>query len=255
MIDKQKNTKLVYLDVETAPNVSYTWGMYEQNVIAFQQEWYMLSFSWKWEGGRSKVRGLDDYKTFKKDKSDDKELVREIWNILDSADIVVGHNIDRFDIRKINARFLHHGFNLPSTYKTIDTLKIARKMFMLNSNKLDHIARLLGLGKKVTTGGFDLWLGCMAGEKKAWRLMKKYNRQDVDLTDSVYKKLRPYITSHVNRNLLDGTTHNCPSCSSSNVQKRGYSITRVGKYQRWQCQDCSAWSQGEKINKDKIELR
>jgi DNA polymerase elongation subunit (family B) len=216
---------------------------------------YMLSFSYKWEGGKTEVRGLPDYASFKKDKTNDKEMVAELWKVMDEADIIIGHNIDRFDIRKINSRFLLHGLGLPSTYKTVDTLKVARKMFMLNSNKLNFLANYLGLGSKVDTGGFQLWLDCMAGDSRAWKLMKKYNKQDVDLTQAVYKKLRPFITNHANINVLQGTTHNCNSCGSSHVQKRGWMITKTGKYQRYQCQECASWSTGERIKTDKVVLK
>ena len=41
----------------------------------------------------------------------------------------------------------------PSPYKTIDTLKIARKYFGFNSSKLDDLGRVLGAGEKVRHGG------------------------------------------------------------------------------------------------------
>lgn len=214
-----------------------------------------MSFAYKWDGGTTKVRALPDYDTYKTDRTDDRELVEELWHLLDRADVLCGHNIDRFDIRKINARFLYHGLTLPSSYKTVDTLKVARKMFMLNSNKLDHIGKLLGIGKKVDTGGFGLWLDCMAGKASAWKLMKEYNKHDVDLTEAVYLAMRPFITNHPNANLYNGTNHSCASCGSNNLQKRGYLVTKVAKYQRWSCQDCGSWSTGEKIVHDKVYLK
>lgn len=247
---------IVYLDIENSPNISYTWqGMYEIDVIAFKEEWHMMSFSYKYEGKTTQVKALPDYSLYKKEPNNDRELVKELWSILDGADIVIGHNVDRFDIRKINSRFLYHGLSLPSTYKTVDTLKVARKMFMLNSNKLDHLAKHLGIGTKVDTGGFQLWLDCMAGNRGAWALMKKYNKHDVDLTEKVYKKLRPFTTNHPNLNVIQNTTHNCSSCGASHIQKRGYLITKTGKYQRYQCQSCASWSTGEKIKQDKIILK
>lgn len=253
---KIKNkVRKVYLDIENAPNLGFTWGKYEQDVIEFAKEWYIISFAYKFEGKSTQVRALPDYKTYSKDKTDDRELVAELWKVLDSADIIIGHNIDRFDIRKINARFLYHGLPLPSSYKTVDTLKVARKMFLLNSNKLDHVAKLLKIGTKVDTGGFSLWVQCMAGVKSAWSQMKKYNKHDVDLTETVYKKFRPFIANHPNENIYNGTTNHCPSCHSNHLQARGYAITSVGKYQRYQCQDCASWSQGERIKQDKVTIK
>jgi DNA polymerase elongation subunit (family B) len=250
----KNKTKILYLDIENSPNLSYTWGKYDQDVIDFKQEWYIMSFAYKWDGEKVRVAALPDYKAYKKDRTDDAELVEDLWHLLDEADVVIGHNVDRFDLRKINTRFLAHGLTLPSSYKTVDTLKVARKMFLMNSNKLDHLAKYLGLGEKVHTGGFSLWLECMGGDMKAWAKMKLYNQHDVTLTEKVYKKLLPFITNHPNTNLYNGTTHNCPSCGSSKVQKRGHSVTRVGKRDRFQCQSCGSWSQGE-IIKTEVALR
>lgn len=251
---KKPKARVLYLDIENSPNLSYTWGKYEQDVIEFEKEWYVMSFAYKWNEEKTKVRCLADYATYGLDTEDDGELVREVWELLDQADIVIGHNIDRFDLRKLNTRFLYHNLGLPSSYKTVDTLKIARKMFMLNSNKLDHLAKYLGVGAKVDTGGFGLWLQCMKGDLKAWAMMKKYNAHDVDLTEIVYRELLPYITNHPNLNIFNETTHSCPSCGSNHLQERGYSVTRVGKRKRLHCQSCGSWSQGE-IVKTNVVVR
>ena len=158
------------------------------------------------------------------------------------------HNCDKFDIRKSNAKFIEYGFKPPATYKTVDTLKIARRYFRFDSNKLDSLGEYLGLGRKVKTGGFDLWDRCIQGEEKALRLMEKYNKKDVELLENVYLKLRPWMTNHPNLNLISETRHNCPICESSKVQRRGFSYSRVNKYQRWQCLECGGWSQSP-INK------
>ena len=250
-------TKILIFDIENSPNISYTWGKYEQDVIDFKQEWFMLSFAYKWLGKKDTTHSycLADFDKYKKDKTNDLDLVSILWSLLDKADIVIGHNSDRFDIRKANARFIAHGMNPPSPYKTIDTLKIAKKYFMLNSNKLSHLSEYLGLGSKVETGGFNLWLGCMAGDSKAWKKMVKYNKQDVVLTEKVYKKLLPWITNHPNINILDERTGACPNCASKKIQKRGWSITLLSKRQRFHCQSCGRWSAGKIEKIEGMEVR
>lgn len=234
--------KILFFDVETAPTLGYVWGIYEQNVLATEKEWYMLSFAYKWEHqSRTYVKALPDYKTYKKDPTDDSELVKELWELFDEADIIVAHNGDRFDIRKTNARFISNGLNPPSTYQTIDTLKVARRYFAFNSNRLNDLGEHLGLGKKAETGGFKLWADCLKGVKSAWNTMKKYNKQDVVLLEKVYRALRPWQTNHPNRNVIDQTDSNCPTCGEDSLQKRGFSHTRVYTYQRMQCTSCGAW--------------
>jgi len=235
--------KILYYDIETAPNMSYVWGQYEQNVIEHEREWYMLCVSYRWEGEKStKVTSLVDFPAeYKKDPENDYHVVKKLWELLDEADIVVAHNGDRFDMRKANARFVAHGLGPISPVKQIDTLKVAKRYFMFNSNKLDHLGQHLGLGRKVATGGFETWAGCMRGDMKFWKLMVKYAKQDVDLLRNVYMKLRPWMTNHPNLNVYDGGS-NCPTCGSSNLQRRGQRYTQVATYQQWYCNDCSAWS-------------
>ncbi len=125
---------IILLDIETAPSLGYVWGIWEQNVISVKEEWFILSFATKVLGvGKPVIYALPDYKHYKRNHYDDEALVKELWKILDEADVVIAHNGDRFDIKKSNARFIYHGLKPPSPYKTIDTLKIARKHFNFNS--------------------------------------------------------------------------------------------------------------------------
>lgn len=224
--------KTLLFDIETSANLGWTWGRYEQTVIEFQSEWELLSFSAKWFGGKIYTYGRDDF-------PNEKDLVKKLYEFIDEADIVIGHNGDKFDIKKANAKFLEFGFSPPSPYKSIDTLKVARRYFALTSNKLGDLGAKLGLGDKVHTGGFSLWQGCMKGDPKSWSLMKKYNRQDVILLEKIYLRFRPWITNHP----VISQGFNCPNCASTELHRRGFAFTRKHKYQRWQCQSCSAWTQ------------
>lgn len=248
--------KILLLDIETTPNISYTWGKYEQDVIAFLQESYILSISYKWLGDKKvQAKALPNFSGYTKNRNNDKKLIEFIWELLDEADIVIAQNGDRFDLRKINARFLYHGLTPPSPYKTVDTLKLVRKYFMLNSNRLGDVAKYLGIGGKVETGGHRLWLDCMAGIPKAWTKMIEYNKQDVVLLEEVYMVLRTWATNHPNLNHLQGTTHSCPNCGSDKVTRRGFGFTKTRKYQRFQCNECHAWSSGETIKDDKVIIK
>lgn len=239
--------RIVLFDIETAPNLGYTWGKWEQNVIEFTRSWYLLSFAVKTLGDkRVKTYALPDYPGFKRDKENDKALTKELWKMMNEADIVVAHNGDNFDIKKANARFICHGLEPPAPYKTIDTLKVARRHFKFDSNKLDELGAYLKLGRKLPHTGFHLWKGCMTGDDKSWRLMRRYNARDVELLEKVYLKLRPWMTNHPNLNLYtDGS--GCPSCKSNNIQRRGVSVKQNGKRFRFQCQSCASWFYGAKV--------
>ncbi|MAZ23222.1 MAG: hypothetical protein CMB22_00245 [Euryarchaeota archaeon] len=234
--------KILFFDIETAPNLSYIWGQWQQDAIEHVREWYILCFSYKWEHQkRTNVVSLDDFEMYKEHPEDDFAVVHQLWKLLDEADIVIGHNSDAFDIKKANARFAYHNMGPTSHYQTVDTLKLARRHFKFNSNRLGHLGEHLGLGSKEATGGFQTWEGCMRGDTKAWGLMKKYAKQDVDLLVDVYERLRPWATTHPNRNVIDSTSHGCPTCGSNKLQKRGKRTTRTMIYQTYQCTRCRSY--------------
>ena len=237
----QNKTKILLFDIETSPLISYTWGLWDQNVVEVKKDWYILSFAYKWLGeSKVTVKALPMYSDYLKDKDDDEALCKDLWKLLDEADIVIGQNGDSFDIKKANARFIIHGMKPTSPYKTVDTLKVARKYFKFTSNKLGDLGKYLGLGNKEETGGFATWLGCMEGDMKMWTKMIKYNRQDVILLEKVYLRLRDYMNNHP-RTSDDPITSRCPNCSGTHLQKRGVTRNKVTTLQRLMCSSCGSW--------------
>lgn len=246
------NARVLILDIETAPNVVYTWGRYEQNAIDVVEDWYIMSFSAKWLGEKKVTTyALPDFQGYKRNMKNDKSLMVRIKSLLDEADFIVAHNGDNFDIRKINTRLLIHGMTPPIPYKSVDTKKLARKVFRFDSNKLDELGRQLGLGRKIDNGGFDLWKRCMAGEKAAWKEMKKYNEQDVYLLEKIYLTLRPWSTNHPNVGLIIDKPETCPICGEQHsLQSRGFRILKTGKRPSYQCNVCGGWSSGPVIKSE-----
>lgn len=151
-----------------------------------------------------------------------------------------------FDQKKTHARFVYHHMSPPSDYKQIDTKKVAKRYFNFNSNKLDDLGEYFKVGRKVNTGGFELWKGCMEGDLKAWAKMKKYNKQDVDLLEKVYLRMRPWMKNHPSIAVVEELFDGCPICGGDDMQKRGFSYTKTGRRQRYQCQTCHAWSTDKK---------
>jgi DNA polymerase elongation subunit (family B) len=234
--------KIAFLDIETAPALGYYFDLWKEgNIVSVKSDWYMLSFCVKWLGSkRSKTHCLCDYPRYKRDMEDDKDLVKELWKVFEQADIIIAHNGDRFDIRKANARFIAHGLKSPRPYLTVDTLKIARRFFKFDSNRLDSLGAYLKVGRKLPHTGAHLWLRCMGGDLKAWRIMRRYNAQDVELLERVYTKLRGWAKNHPNLNLITERGA-CPTCQSYNVRPNGWKMLRTKKYQQFRCNDCGAW--------------
>jgi len=223
--------------------LGYTWRTFKTDLLSIEKDSGLLAFGYKVNDRPVHV--------LSKRKYTERQMARKLWKLFDDCDVLVAHNGDRFDIRKANALFIKYGFKPPSPYKSVDTLKIARKVGAFDSNKMDYLTGLLfGDNKKETS--LKLWMDCMKGDKKAFRTMEEYCAHDVVLLERLYLELRAWHTGHPNSNVYEGTTHNCRVCSSNRTMKRGFAYTKVGVYQRWQCKDCGAWSQGEKVNKEKV---
>lgn len=240
-INIEGKPKILFLDIETFPNIGYSWGKWEQNILEFIEHWYILSFSYKWFGSKTKVIALPDFSGYKPGGKD-KKLVEYLWLLLDEADIICGQNCDIFDIKKINTRFIEWGLKPSSPYRTIDTLRVARRYFSFNSNKLDELGRDLNVGRKIEHEGFPLWLKCAKGDKKAWKRMKAYNRKDCDLLYEVYIKVRPWIKNHPNLDVWSPVKV-CPKCGSFHIINKGYGISQTYVYQKYQCKSCGGWGQ------------
>ena len=254
---KKKNSpRIVTIDIETSPLLVQTWGIWEQNVLLenIKRDWTILSFCAKW---------MDDDKVIYRDTGgrgvnkvfDDKGLVKELRDILDEADIVIGQNHKSFDIKKINSRILEHKIAPYSPIKVVDTKIVAKKNFAFTSNKLAFMTEKLTKIKKDKHKhfpGMDLWNECMAENPKAWAEMKKYNILDVLATEELYLLMRPWVEGHPNMAVYSEVeTPACPKCGSEKIQKRGEAVTQTGRYHRFQCQDCSGWSRSRYVTNTK----
>lgn len=234
------SAKVLFFDLETAPCLGWTWGMYEQNVIDLKHSWFILSMAYKWRGdSRVKTKALPDYE--RKDREDDSGLVKDLWSLFDKADVVVAHNGDKFDIKKANARFIKHELTPPSPYKKIDTLKMARRNFAFVSNRLDDLSAYLKIGRKLPHKGWAMWKSCLEdNDPAAWRMMRRYNAHDVHLLEAVHDRLAPWDGGYPNLTLF-GERPGCPVCQSEKVQRRGFNVSKARRTERFQCVTCGHW--------------
>jgi hypothetical protein len=201
-------------------------------------------FSYKWGHEKTvKTCCLPDFPRYKRHKHDDKDLCGELYRLMDHADIICAHNATSFDIKKINSRLITNGFMPPSPFKTIDTLTAARRAFKFDSNKLDNIGRYLGEGRKIPNTGAALWRGCVNGDPKSWRTMRRYGKQDTELLAKVYERIKPWMPNHPNLSLYTGQIDHCPTCQSSRIKRSGLHYLKTTIRQRFKCCDCGArWS-------------
>lgn len=232
-----KTARILLFDLETAPTTAYVWGRFDQTVAQKQvvKEGYILTYSAKWLGEDTILSNRIT------EHGDDSTLVKELALLFDQADIVVAHNALKFDVPLLKTRMIALGMNPPLPSKIVDTLRIAKAEFRFPSNSLDNIAAYLGLPRKVSHSGFDLWTRCMAMDDDAFEEMLEYNVQDVVVLEQLYLRLRHWSKTHPNVSLLEAPgVPRCVCCGSDNLElvseKKFYTGTCA--YELVTCLDC-----------------
>jgi DNA polymerase elongation subunit (family B) len=232
--------KLLFLDIETSLLTAYTFGIRDQHIqhsaIANDRDGRLIHMvGLKWKGKRPEVLTEWDH-GFEGMMAKTREAIIE-------ADAVVTYNGARFDIPKIRGACVLAGLDPPPQPTQIDLFKTARGLGFVSS-KLDYVADRLGLGSKIKHDGFSMWVDVFNGCPKARAKMARYCAGDVNLTEKVYDKLRPYINDHPH--LAEVKRDQCGACGSSRLVSQGTRRTKAFVYQRLQCQCCGSWSQGRR---------
>jgi DNA polymerase elongation subunit (family B) len=226
--------KILMIDIETAPNLVHTWGLYNQNIGINQiiKASYMLCFAAKWFNEKETI--------FKSIYHDGKtNMLNSLHSLLCEADAVVHFNGKKFDVPYCNKEFILNGMPPTTKFHQIDLLPVARTQFRFTSNKLDFLAQSLGLGHKTKHTGHDLWKGCMENDAISWKTMMEYNINDIIILEEVYKVFLPWIKNHPNHGLYtDSNRPVCPNCGSTHLIKKGVEKTTSGEYQRYRCISC-----------------
>lgn len=264
--------KRLTLDLETSPNLAHVWGLWGQNVGLNQlmESTRVISVAAKWYGDR-KTHFWSDY------HDGHQAMVEGIFGLINESDAVIHFNGAKFDMPHLRREFLQAGLGPHRPVTEIDLLRVVKSKFRLPSNKLQYVStELLKLEGKTQHTGHTLWVQClavldemekpetdrdpaiMAAGKKAWTLMKKYNVQDVVLTEKVYDELRPWMHNHPSWVLHaddgDSAATRCTNCGSDDFQKRGVKATLQSVYQQYRCNPCGAWFRGTKAL-DRVSLR
>lgn len=226
----------LFWDIETSPNIGFFWrpgrkvSLSHDNII---QERAIICICYKWENEK-KVHVL------KWKNGCDKKVCKQFMEVMELADEMVAHNGDRFDMKWFRGRCLKHKLGLPKDVTTIDTLKISRQKFDLNSHRLDYIAKfLLGHGKISTS--FDLWKNIVLDKcEKSMNDMVKYCIKDVKILQEVYEYLSKYTPGKTHVGVMNGLDPwSCPRCGSENVIRDGKKISAKGIItQTMRCKSC-----------------
>lgn len=239
------NPVIAFWDIETAMTLvgahTSASGLYGKNLSTKYviRDWYLLCVCLKKKGDK-KVTTFTAHDSGLPE--DDYNVVKSVREYLEDVDILIAHNGDKFDMKAFNARLMFH--KLPPLPKIIqlDTLKEARKVARITSNRLDYIAFHLGIEERKIKHERDLWRDLLfdTGDAQAMREMARYCAQDVVVLENVYNEMLPYMKSHPN--IADCDTMNCPKCNSSNTIKHKKRRTASGIVkQQHQCKDCGSY--------------
>lgn len=250
---QEPKARVLIFDIETSPLEAYVWRLWKTNVNLGQviNDWFIICWSAKWLD-EDEVLG-DCVTPEEAINKDDKRVVTSLWKLFDEADIVVAHNGNKFDVPKMNSKFIISGLQPPTPYYSVDTCNVSKKVFGFSSNKLDALATYFGFEHKLDTD-FSLWEGCLKGNQESLDYMLKYNKQDVVLLEQVYLKLRPWIKNHPSMSTILKRPNICTVCGSSNIYllEDKYYHTQVNSYPMYRCKECGALIRDRKpINKVK----
>lgn len=231
--------KILFFDIETSPNIVYSWRigwnitLHPENII---DERKIICICWKWDGDDKVYSATWD------DNQCDKKALEKFIKAANEADIIVGHNSDKFDEKWIRTRALYHRLHILPKYKSLDTLKKSKAHFLFNSNKLDYIAKYLGVGAKLEHSGFDMWKDCMNGSKKALKEMVDYCKIDCVVLDDVYNTIQSYIKHNIHHGVIaGGSKASCVNCASDNNTYFNTEVTASGTIKRiMKCNDCNS---------------
>lgn len=241
--------KILTLDIETKPALVWTFSQ-KPNWIGPDQVKEpdgMICWAAKWEHKNSVL--------YRSEYHHDKErMLHKLHDLMDEADAIVTYNGDNFDFPHIYREFELASIPDPSPYISVDLYKVLKKKERWFSHKLAFITEQLQLTGKLEHTGFKMWLDCLGengeeAQRKAWALMRRYNKRDIVTTEELFRRVQHHVTNLPSillyrEELTEETA--CPQCGSGWLQRRGYTVAKTRRYPRYHCQECGKWFKGNR---------
>lgn len=192
----------------------------------------IISVSWKWLGDDT-VHHLH----WDLEKNCDKQLLTDFVPEYNKADLVVGYNNNNFDNRWVNARAMKYGLPINVFVKSYDLMKKLKKYVRIPSYAMAYVAPYFGCTLKLSHEGIIMWDkiedGTMEEKLEYIQKMLDYNIGDIITTEEIFLKLRKYLGTEINMNMLQGGTDKwrCPWTGSEEVQLDRVTSTKAGTMQ------------------------
>ena len=216
-------------DVKEWPRtICAAWKWYDQEDVEFAAEW--------------QVGGYDGF-------------MRAVWEVFDRADLIIGHNADRFDARHLMGGWAEMGLPAPAPYKVVDTLKIARGTFAYESNTLDALNKRLGIDAKTDKYDSRVAKAAVAGDKEAQDRIRFYNMGDIAASEALFDRLRPYARNIPHLGMWTDDEMACPSCGHTMTATGKTVHANVQKYEHLRCDNCGSHARGTATLKNPTRTR
>src|SRR3990167_3286433 len=172
---QMEDWKIGFLDIETS-------GL--EADFGFMYSWFIKPLGKPAKGDIINKRDLTNL------DAPDGRILKSLTKELEKYDVVVTYYGTRFDIPFIRTRCIEQGVDFPLCNEVIhwDLYFTTVNKFRLSRNRLDNLARLLGVKGKDHVDP-KLWRRAHFGDPKALRYIYNHNRKDVEVLEGCYKKM------------------------------------------------------------------
>ncbi len=190
-IQNINNPRRLFLDIETSPDVVYSWNIGHKVNIPYDNiimERAVICVAWKWEHS-------GETHCIEWEHGNDKKVLQTISKVISECDEIIGHNLAEYDVKFLRGRALYHNINFPAKLNVTDTYKKCKELFRLNSNRLDYIGRYLMTGSKSHTE-FQMWKDIVENNqnyRSSLNKMKEYCKNDVNILQDIYHRIKKYL--------------------------------------------------------------
>ena len=116
----------------------------------------------------------DKTEDYRKGRYDlDREVAVKIRDTLETFDIIIGYNSQRFDIPFLRARLLKHRERLLESVRHIDLIYVAKYKLKLHDNKLDTLSKFMATQDFKTEVDGSKWIEALvyAGRRRGQKAM------------------------------------------------------------------------------------
>lgn len=181
------------------------------------------------------------------DKGGRKTFLRKTHRLMEKADIIVGHNLDKADVPWLKGD-LHIEAGLPPLppFKTVDTLKVLRREFGGGApfKSLDAFCQIAGIPSKTDHYDREAMERAVVDKSTEDRInLIDYCIGDVIATQGLLDFLRPHIRNHPTL-FVDGkhAMNVCNRCGCAETLPCGKRyVANVLTYEMLKCANCKGY--------------